>query len=76
MRGLGAAYYCNILIISVYKGEGAPTLAGTCVTILSSNIVVVAGYGGCPLAQVPGNSLHVYPPPTSHETGIPYQMTK
>ena len=75
LRGLDTGYCCNMMITSVSKDEGAPTLAGTCVTILSSNIVVDAGYGGCPLAQVPGNSLHVYPPPTSHETGIPYQMT-
>ena len=31
-----------MLITSISKDEGAPTLAGTCVTILSSNIVVDA----------------------------------
>ena len=61
LRGLDTGYCCNMMITSVSKDEGAPTLAGD---------------GGCPLAQVPGNSPHVYPPPTSHETGIPYQMTK
>ena len=41
LRGLDTGYCCNMLITSVSKDEGAPTLAGD---------------GGCPLAQVPGNS--------------------